>query len=82
MAARGLHLFYALTPLSRSPTPRSAARKGELKILFSQGPRKAFSRELRRGGYNMTYREFEGKHTLPPEIAADALRWFMEKPRA
>ncbi len=36
--------------------------------------------QLRREGYNVTYREFEGKHTLPPEIAVDALRWFMEKP--
>lgn len=37
--------------------------------------------QLRREGYNVTYREFEGKHTLPPEIAADALSWFMETPR-
>ena len=33
--------------------------------------------ELKRLGYNVTYREFEGKHTLPPEIASDAMRWFM-----
>ena len=33
---------------------------------------------LKRDGYRVTYREFEGKHTLPPEVAAEAMRWFME----
>jgi phospholipase/carboxylesterase len=32
---------------------------------------------LKRSGYRVTYREFEGKHTLPPEIASEAMRWFM-----
>jgi phospholipase/carboxylesterase len=35
--------------------------------------------QLERLGYRVTYREFEGKHTLPPKVAADALRWFMER---
>jgi phospholipase/carboxylesterase len=34
--------------------------------------------ELKREGYSVTYREFEGKHTLPPEVAAEAMRWLME----
>jgi phospholipase/carboxylesterase len=34
--------------------------------------------QLKREGYNVTYREFEGKHTLPPEVAAEAMRWFMD----
>jgi phospholipase/carboxylesterase len=33
--------------------------------------------QLRQDGYKVTYREFEGKHTLPPEIASEAMRWFM-----
>jgi len=33
---------------------------------------------LKRQGYRVTYREFEGKHTLPPEVASEAIRWFME----
>ena len=33
---------------------------------------------LKRLGYRVTYREFEGKHTLPPEIASEAMHWFME----
>jgi len=35
--------------------------------------------ELKRLGYNVTYREFEGKHTLPPEVAAEAMQWFMNR---
>ncbi|HEY4360691.1 MAG TPA: PHB depolymerase family esterase [Bryobacteraceae bacterium] len=34
--------------------------------------------QLKSEGYRVTYREFEGKHTLPPEIAAEAMQWFME----
>ena len=33
--------------------------------------------QLRQAGYQVTYREFEGKHTLPPDIATEAMRWFM-----
>jgi phospholipase/carboxylesterase len=32
---------------------------------------------LKTEGYRVTYREFEGKHTLPPEVAAEAMQWFM-----
>lgn len=32
---------------------------------------------LRGDGYRVVYREFEGKHELPPEIGAEAMRWFM-----
>jgi phospholipase/carboxylesterase len=37
---------------------------------------------LQRAGYHVTYREFEGKHTLPPEVASEAMRWFMAMPPA
>ncbi len=33
--------------------------------------------ELKRDGYRVTYREFEGKHTLPPEVASEAMKWFL-----
>lgn len=29
-------------------------------------------------GYHVTYREFEGPHTVPPAIAAEGLGWFLE----
>lgn len=33
--------------------------------------------ELRRAGYRVRYREFEGGHEVPPDIADEALRWFL-----
>jgi predicted esterase len=30
---------------------------------------------LRSRGYDVTYREFEGRHELPPDIATEAVRW-------
>jgi phospholipase/carboxylesterase len=30
---------------------------------------------LRTMGYDVTFREFEGRHELPPDIAAEALQW-------
>ncbi len=35
--------------------------------------------QLKREGYRVTYQEFEGKHELPPAVASQAMRWFMEK---
>lgn len=32
---------------------------------------------LKREGYQVTFREFAGKHTLPPDVAAEAMKWFM-----
>jgi phospholipase/carboxylesterase len=34
--------------------------------------------QLKQEGYRVTYREFEGKHTLPPDVASEAMRWFTE----
>ena len=34
--------------------------------------------QLKREGYRVTYQEFEGKHELPPAVASQAMRWFME----
>ncbi len=34
--------------------------------------------QLKQEGYQVTYREFEGKHELPPAVASEAMRWFMD----
>ncbi len=43
-------------------------------------PSRATSRrivpELEKSGYTVTYREFDGPHTVPPAIARDAFAWF------
>ena len=36
--------------------------------------------EVKRAGYDVIYREFDGPHTVPPEIAREAVAWFMETP--
>ena len=32
---------------------------------------------LQRAGYDVRYREFDGPHTVPPEMVGEALAWFM-----
>ncbi len=31
---------------------------------------------LEQAGYDVTYREFNGPHTVPPQIAREAVGWF------
>jgi phospholipase/carboxylesterase len=33
--------------------------------------------ELQRKGYQVRYREFAGGHSIPPEIAREAVEWFV-----
>jgi len=35
---------------------------------------------LRANGYDVRYEEFAGPHVVPPEIAAEALSWFLDGP--
>ncbi|MGJ7917196.1 alpha/beta hydrolase [Massilia sp. LXY-6] len=58
-------------------------RRGRPDLFISHGTRdgilpigpcsRSIVRELRAGGYPLTYREFEGEHTIPPEIAQEAV---------
>ena len=62
-----------------------ARREGEPAVFVSHGddddvlPVGRTSRrivpELREDGYDVTYKEFDGPHVLPPEIAAEAIGW-------
>ncbi|HKG24509.1 MAG TPA: hypothetical protein VKB09_02625, partial [Thermomicrobiales bacterium] len=36
--------------------------------------------QLELAGYDVLYREFDGPHTVPPEIAHEALDWFLNPP--
>lgn len=36
---------------------------------------------LRRRGYDVTFKEFEGRHELPQAVATDGMRWFVDTPR-
>lgn len=34
--------------------------------------------DARRNGYDVRYREFDGGHTVPGELADEAVRWFLD----
>ena len=63
-----------------------AAQVGEPRLFISHGTRDSVlpidvcSRKIvpqvRRAGYDVLYREFEGPHTIPPAIVDSALDWF------
>jgi phospholipase/carboxylesterase len=63
-----------------------AAQKGLPHIFISHGvkdsvlPIDSCSRkivpQLKRAGYEVRYREFDGPHAVPPEVAREALDWF------
>jgi phospholipase/carboxylesterase len=63
-----------------------ADQRGEPRIFISHGVKDqvlAIDRtsrrivpQLERAGYDVQYREFDGPHTVPPEIAREALEWF------
>jgi predicted esterase len=63
-----------------------AAQQGEPDIFISHGlhdtvlPIDRCSRRivpaLRRAGYQVTYQEFDGPHTVPPDVTQTAVDWF------
>lgn len=80
-------LFNAVLAFSPGLIPAGSTQKGTPRVFVSHGrndrilPIEQCSRrivpELQRAGYPVTYREFEGPHTVPPEIASDAMKWFL-----
>lgn len=68
-----------------------AGERGKPSLFISHGTRdrvlpvESCSRRIvprvRRAGYSVLYREFDGPHTVPDEVAAEALDWFHEGAR-
>jgi predicted esterase len=66
-----------------------ARQQGKPRLFISHGTRdevlpidrcsRKLVPQLQRAGYDVVYREFDGPHTLPPEIARSALSWFTTK---
>ena len=64
-----------------------AGRVGSPRFFISHGTRddvlpidscsRRIVPQLERMGYSVTYREFEGGHTVPPQIALEAAGWFV-----
>jgi phospholipase/carboxylesterase len=64
-----------------------AAQDGRPRLYISHGKRdtvlpvdvcsRRLVPKLQRAGYDVLYREFDGPHTVPPEIAQEAVSWFV-----
>jgi phospholipase/carboxylesterase len=64
-----------------------ADQRGEPRIFISHGTKdqvlaidrtsRRIAPQLARAGYDVQYYEFDGPHTVPPEIAQQALDWFI-----
>ncbi|MGI8766773.1 MAG: alpha/beta hydrolase [Gemmatimonadaceae bacterium] len=65
---------------------RPARQEGAPRIFISHGTRdsvlpinqcsRRIAPQLQDAGYDVTYKEFAGGHTVPPEIASEAVSWF------
>ena len=79
------NLFRRIVAFSPGFVPPGTPREGRPPVFVSHGdaddvlPVDRTSRRivprLRADGYDVTYREFPGPHTVPPEIAREAVDW-------
>jgi predicted esterase len=79
-------LFHAVMAFS-SGYLANGARVGKPPVFLSHGTGdqmfpidatgRNVARTLKRDGYDVTFREFDGPHRLPPDVAAEAMRWLM-----
>jgi phospholipase/carboxylesterase len=69
-----------MAPAGQTGTPRifvsHGARDGVLPVDRCS---RRIVPELERGSYDVLYREFDGGHTISPEIALEAVRWFTQE---
>jgi predicted esterase len=81
-------LFNAVMAFSPGFIPNGVQETGSPRMFLSHGthddilPIDTASRQivprLKRSGYSVTFREFDGPHTVPPEIAREAVEWFLK----
>jgi phospholipase/carboxylesterase len=80
-------LFPSLMAFSPGFVPAGFEAEGRPRVFISHGtedqilPIETCSRvlvpKLKQHGYRVTYREFEGPHTVPRDVCEEALRWFL-----
>jgi len=81
-------LFRAVMAFSPGFVPSGVQRTSRPRILISHGredqilPFENTTGQmvplLKKAGYDVTFREFDGPHTVPPEIARGAIEWFLK----
>jgi predicted esterase len=70
-------------PASIQGTPRVFISHGEHDtVLQIDRCSRRIVAKLKRSGYDFVYREFNGPHTVPHDIARDAVAWLMAAPRS
>jgi phospholipase/carboxylesterase len=79
-------LFHAVLGFSAGYVAKGA-RVGKPPVFLSAGTSdpifpidacgRAIQRNLKTDGYDVKLREFDGRHTLPPDVASEAMRWLM-----
>jgi phospholipase/carboxylesterase len=80
-------LFRSVMAFSPGFVPRGVQPDGRPRFFLSHGtadrvlPIDQCSRtivpKLTRAGYHVTFREFDGPHTLPRDVGDEAMRWFL-----
>ena len=66
-------------PGSRRGRPRLFVTHGlHDEVLPISSTSRRILRDARREGYDVRYREFDGGHTVPGELAEEAVRWFLD----
>lgn len=62
---------------SRSPRPEVFISHGTRDGILPVSNARAIVERLRGDGFALSYREFEGGHEVPRDVAAEAIRWFL-----
>jgi len=81
-------LFSRVMAFSPGFIPGGVEKTGKPRIFISHGTRdeilpienasRPMVPKLKQSGYDVTFREFDGPHGVPPEIARASIEWFMK----
>lgn len=65
-------------PMEQQGAPEVFVSHGDADTVLPIDPcGRTIARQLRAAAYPLTYREFQGGHAIPPDIATDAVNWFL-----
>lgn len=65
-------------PIEQQGMPEVFVSHGNAdRVLAIDGCGRKIANELRAAGYPLLYREFQGGHEIPPDIAEDAIHWLL-----